>query len=140
MTLLANTFFIARKARREKTALFSSGLKLALTSALPAVLAAAAITVPLLAIGGYGKPSIIVVSQWVLFYGLALLATSTFAPSSLVILGWAFLLSGLALESLLAFPLIASLTQPAATIMGVTFGFYHLLYAVLTWPRASTHE
>lgn len=79
---------------------------------------------------------------WLVFYGLALLSTIHFAPPSIVALGWAFLMTGLAAFiyfmniTLLPFSDLPTPTRfyPAA-IMGGTFGLYHLIYAVCAWPR-----
>ena len=88
--------------------------------------------------------------MWVLFYGLGLLATMSFAPRSIVVLGWAFLFTGvgafvyLMLETIapgIHLPLLpeVELQTPTrfypAAMMGATFGLYHLFYAACTWPR-----
>src|SRR4051812_9647344 len=54
-TLVANTWFIRQKARREGGKIFSSGLRLAIRSASPALLVAAVFTGSLWYEGG-GKP------------------------------------------------------------------------------------
>ena len=71
---------------------------------------------------------------WVVFYGLALLATGLFAPRSLAILGWAFLLTGLSVPAITNQVEDLSTDLPVIT-MGVTFGLYHLIYAAGSWPR-----
>lgn len=79
---------------------------------------------------------------WLVFYGLALLATAHSAPRSILALGWAFLLTGLGAFiyfmniTLLPFSDLPTPTRfyPAA-IMGGTFGVYHLIYALCAWPR-----
>ena len=77
--------------------------------------------------------------MWIAFYGLALLSTGLFAPRSLVCLGWAFLLTALALPALrnAVGDLPANLPNLA---MGITFGLYHLIYAVCAWPRKRADE
>lgn len=140
ITLLANTFLIWRKSHREGTALLSNGLKLAVYSALPAVSAAALVTALLWSAQGGRDLSLFAAAIWILFYGLALLATSTFAPHSLVVLGWAFLVSGFA-ALLIAFDVWQPIAnRPAALLMGLTFGLYHIIYATLTWPRKTRSE
>ncbi len=135
VTLSANTWFIWRKAKREDGTIFSAGLRLAIWSALPAVLLASVLT----AVIWYGDRaqhiSVLIATFWVLFYSLALLSTATFAPGSLILLGWCFLVTGV-LGSLVAFGAWKpSLNRPAELMMGLTFGVYHLIYAACTWPR-----
>ena len=79
------------------------------------------------------------VVAWIAFYGLALLSTGLFAPRSLVCLGWAFLLTALALPAMrnAVGDLPANLPNIA---MGITFGLYHLIYAVCAWPRKRADE
>jgi hypothetical protein len=140
ITLLANTFLIWRKSHREGTGLLSNGLKLALYSALPAVSAAALVTALLWSVQGGKDLSLLVATIWILFYGIALLATSTFAPHSIVVLGWAFLVSGFA-ALLIAFDVWRPIAnRPAALLMSLTFGLYHIIYATLTWPRKTRSE
>jgi hypothetical protein len=76
---------------------------------------------------------------WIICYGVALLATANFAPRSLVILGWLFLLSGIVAVLGLQWFNHAP-TRRACAAMGLTFGLYHLLYAGLTWPTRSRKE
>ena len=72
--------------------------------------------------------------MWIVFYGLALLSTALFAPRSLALLGWAFLLTGVSV------PVTGDAVEGLASdipnfFMGITFGAYHLIYALSTWPR-----
>ncbi|MCX6856783.1 MAG: hypothetical protein NTV80_17985, partial [Verrucomicrobia bacterium] len=71
---------------------------------------------------------------WIVCYGLALLATASFSPRSLVRLGWMFITSGLlffwffaATGDLALQPLPSS---HAFLAMGLTFGLLHIVYAV----------
>ena len=94
VTLAANTLFIWRGAHVRGESVVSTALKLALRSIMPNLFAGAAIgacvtittNLPLLA------PLF-----WVIFYGLGLLSTMNFAPRSIVVLGWSFLFTGIAL-------------------------------------------
>ena len=134
-TLLANAFFIWRKARREGSAFMTSGLRLAIYSAVPVLLVAAVLTSLFWRNDETSEAVPVLVAVWVTCYGLALLSTANFAPRSLHFLGWAFLLTGAACI-LLTGPLFN--TDPArnsALAMGLTFGLYHLGYGVWTWPR-----
>jgi hypothetical protein len=75
-----------------------------------------------------------------ILYGLGLLGTQHFAPRSIVYLGWAFLAAGLlglvGLQRDLVHS-VGSLLCAGNLAMGVTFGGFHLIYAVCAWPRKS---
>jgi hypothetical protein len=135
ITLLANFVLIWIGARRRGEPLFSSGMRMALLAVIPPVAAAAVLTI-------FARHGLQVALVWTLFYGLALLTTSHFAPRSLVMLGWAFLLSSLgalaATHSAPAELLRDHAQRIGALLMGVTFGLYHLLYAACTWPRGKS--
>jgi hypothetical protein len=65
---------------------------------------------------------------------LALVATTLFAPRSLTVLGWAFLLTGVTV------PVVANAVEGLPSdvpniAMGLTFGLYHLIYAACAWSR-----
>jgi hypothetical protein len=139
IAVAANAFFIWREARKDGRPFISSGMKLALRAIAPNLLIPAAITVWFLASGYKGATEQDLVVAWIAFYGLALLSTGLFAPRSLVCLGWAFLLTALALPALknAVSDLPANLPNIA---MGITFGLYHLIYAVCAWPRKRADE
>jgi hypothetical protein len=131
---LANVFFVWREARQAGRPFISSGMRLALRAIAPNLLIPAAFTLWFYETGYLGARELELVSVWVAFYGLALLSTTLFAPRSLTILGWAFLLSSLSIPVLMS--TIDDLTDDVPnTVMGVTFGLYHLIYAVATWSR-----
>lgn len=129
----ANTFFIWREARKNGRPFISSGMKLALRAIAPCLLIPAAFTAWFFSTGYLGGAELDVVTVWIVSYGLALLSTALFAPRSLATLGWAFLLSGLAVPALTNLVEYFSIDLPLVA-MGVTFGLYHLIYAVCTWP------
>jgi hypothetical protein len=134
LALIANTFFIWREARRNGRPFVSSGMKLALKAVGPCLLIPTAFTIWFFSTGYLGGAELDLVVVWVLFYGLALLSTGLFAPRSLLILGWAFLLTGLSVPAVLNANEDFSVNLPVA-IMAVTFGLYHLIYAACTWRR-----
>ena len=134
LTMIANALFVGREARKSGRPFISSGMKLALRAIVPTLIPPAVLTVWFLKIGYLGGVDLELVAVWIMFYGLALLATALFAPPSLATLGWAFLLTGLSV------PVVAKAVESLSTdipdfFMGITFGFYHLIYAVFTWPR-----
>jgi hypothetical protein len=134
LAVIANAYFLWREAQRDGRPFFSSGMKLALRAIAPNLLIPAAFTVWFFQTGYLGAQELQLVTVWVAFYGLSLLSTSLFAPRSLTILGWAFLLTAVGTPVL--GDLIDRLTDDVPdTIMGLSFGFYHLIYALATWPR-----
>ena len=144
VTAVANTLFLWRGAVRDRRPFFSSGLRLALRSILPSILVAAAVTLVVCRQPSLFAPGVLSV-VWMCLYGLALLATTTFSPRSLSVLGWAFVIAGCSWLLLLSTELlVGSLTgvvHRAATLaMAFTFGLFHLVYAACTWSRRATPE
>jgi hypothetical protein len=136
---LANAFFVWREAKEAGRPFLSSGMRLALRAIAPNLLIPAAFTLWFYETGYLGARELELVTVWVAFYGLALLSTALFAPRSLAILGWAFLLSSLSIPVLMN--AIDDLTDDVPnTVMGVTFGLYHLIYAVATWSRRGARD
>ncbi len=134
LVLAVNTLFVRREALKGGRPLLSSGARLALRAIAPCLVIPAVATVWF-----FRNPDPIdqevVVSIWIAFYGLSLLATALFAPRSLALLGWAFLLSSLAVvfwpkpftfDPHGLFPNLA---------MGATFGLFHLIYAACIWSQ-----
>ncbi len=147
VTLAANGFFIWQGSRGRGEPLISPGFRLAVRSVFPAFFAGIAMSGILTVSTGI---ALLPTLMWVVFYGLGLLATMNFAPRSIVVLGWAFLFTGVAAFVYLLFetylpqvelPLLPDVDLPTPTrfypaaIMGATFGLYHLVYAACTWPR-----
>lgn len=134
LAAITNAVFLWREAQRDHRPFFSSGMKLALVAIAPNLLIPVAYTVWFFQTGYLGAQELELVTAWVAFYGLALLSTGLFAPRSLSLLGWAFLLTALATPVL--GDAVDRLTDDVPdTIMGLTFGLYHLIYAAATWPR-----
>jgi hypothetical protein len=137
VVLAVNTFFVRRESQNEGRPLLSSGARLALRAIAPCLLIPAATTIWFFK-NAEPIDQEILVAVWIAFYGLSLLATALFAPRSLVLLGWAFLLSGVVMifwpKSLGDDPrgLLPNLA------MGATFGCYHLVYAICVWSRRQT--
>ncbi len=132
LLLVANLWRSA--ARREEPPITPRTL-LVVTAVLPATLSAAAVS---FAAAATHMQPLATSGFWMIFYGLALLASSPFAPRTVPALGWVFLVSGLTLLSVLCsrFDLLLRLdfTLAGYWIMGCTFGLYHLAYGWLTWP------
>jgi len=134
LTMIVNVFFVSREARNSGRPFVSSGMKLALRAIAPTLIVPAIFAVWFLKLGYLSGSELELVTMWIVFYGLALLSTALFAPRSLALLGWAFLLTGVSV------PVTADVVEGLAAdipnfFMGITFGGYHLIYALFTWPR-----
>jgi hypothetical protein len=134
LTMILNVFFVSREARNSGRPFVSSGMKLALRAIAPTLIVPVIFTVWFLKLGYLSGSELELVTIWIVFYGLALLSTALFAPRSLALLGWAFLLTGVSI------PVTADAADGLSTdipnfFMGITFGAYHLIYAVFAWPR-----
>jgi hypothetical protein len=124
-TTFVNASLICREAIRRSEPFLSSGMRLALIAVLPAAITGIVFTAILL----HYDFALVLPIPWMICYGFALLAMSSFAPRSIVVLGWAFLLAGLGTLLWLAFrgPLWG------AMLMGVSFGFFHIVYAAFIY-------
>ena len=124
--------FLARAVRGNGDALFPARTKMVLNTIAPCLLIAAAFTTWFFGTGYLGAAELDLVIVWIATYGLMLLSTSFFAPRSIALLGWAFLLTGVSTPVLA--DKIDNLTgNVPVTLMGVTFGLYHIIYAALNW-------
>ncbi|MES2735536.1 MAG: hypothetical protein V4672_04410 [Verrucomicrobiota bacterium] len=143
ITSTVNVALLAREASRRGQPLVSEGMRMALRAILP----------PLLVGGVFGTCLIIYLQNhvvatllWVVCYGLALLATASFSPRSLVRLGWIFIILGLGLFWAYAangdIRLLSQDDAIANLIMGLTFGVCHVGYAAAVFfsrqPEAVT--
>jgi magnesium-transporting ATPase (P-type) len=133
ISLTVNAFFIRREALRTGRPFISPAMKLAVRAIAPCLLIPLAVTVWFFQTGYLGNQELFLVTVWTGFYGLALLSTNLFAPRSLALLGWAFLLTSMAipvLDRAIETDFAADMPDLA---MGATFGLYHLIYAAWTW-------
>lgn len=128
---------LCRGARQGGERLAGVPLKLALTNVAPLLLIPTAFTCWFFSTGYLGGTELDLVVVWIAFYGLTLLSGGLFAPRAIILLGWAFLLSALAIP-LIEDKLDLWIGSVPTVLMGVTFGFYHLIYAGLNW-REPTH-
>jgi hypothetical protein len=134
ITASLNLWLLAREAKANGEFWISPRMRVVLRAMAPGFLAGG-VSLALVANGGL----VSVASLWVLFYGMALLATGHFAPQSLRVLGWSFFSAGAV--SLLIFRGAQDAGRAvndafiANLIMGSTFGLFHLIYGALTWPR-----
>ena len=134
LTVIVSVPFLSRAARASGGAVNSRRRKLALRTIAPYLVIPAAFTGWFLTTGYLGAAELDLVVGWIAFYGLMLLSTAVFAPRSLALLGWAFLLTSLSVP--VFSDIIDNRVGDVPTVlMGVTFGLYHLIYAAFNWRR-----
>lgn len=126
--------FLFRATRDNSGAAGSGRMILALRAVAPLLLIPAAFTGWFFATGYLGAAELELVAVWIAFYGLMLLSSALFAPRSIALLGWAFLLTGLSVP-VLADRIDNWIGSAPNVLMGVTFGIYHLIFSALTWRR-----
>jgi hypothetical protein len=134
VTVIMGVLFLSRAPRNGGRLVNSRRMKLALRTIAPYLVIPAAFTGWFLTTGYLGAAEQDLVVVWIAFYGLMLLSTALFAPRSLALLGWAFLLTSLSV------PVFSDVIDDRVgsvptVLMGVTFGLYHLIYAAFNWPR-----
>jgi cytochrome bd-type quinol oxidase subunit 2 len=134
LTVIVSMLFRWGAARESSGAVNSRRMKLALRTIAPYLVIPAAFTGWFLTTGYLGAAEQDLVVVWIAFYGLMLLSTALFAPRSLALLGWAFLLTSLSVP-VFGDIIDNRLGAVPTVLMGVTFGLYHLIYAALNWPR-----
>jgi hypothetical protein len=112
--------------------------KLVLALIAPYLLIPGAFTAWFFGTGYLGGTELDLVVVWIAFYGLMLVATAAFAPRSVIVLGWAFLLTAVGVP-LLEEKLDLLIGDMPSLLMGLTFGLYQCIYAVFNWrgPAAS---
>lgn len=124
-----NLALLGREAVARGQSMWSEGMRTACRALGPPLVTGGVLGVGL----AWARQELVLASLlWVIFYGLALLATADFSPRSLLRLGWAFLGSGVILAILWMiqphFHWRYNETDAAIAVMGGTFGFLHLFY------------
>jgi hypothetical protein len=131
-----NVVLLAKEAGLRGQPLISDGMRMAMRAISP----------PLIVGGVIGAGMILAFHNltmaaltWTVCYGLALLATASFSPRSLIRLGRLFVAGGLVLFIIWAavpdIRLLPTDEGPASLIMAVTFGFLHLFYGIAVLIR-----
>ena len=137
-SLVIAIFFLAAEARRNGRSFFSAELQLVAAQIAPYLLVPSVFTAWFFGTGYLGGQELNLAVVWIACYGLILLSISFFAPRSLTLLGWLFLLTSIAV------PLFVETMEERFSfdipnfLMGLTFGVYHLVYSALNWPRRSS--
>lgn len=136
VTLLTGGFLLWENHYRNHRPLVTPALRGALRAVLPAGFTAAAAACLFFWNGAAYSLGV----AWMVAYGLALLGTSHFAPRPLIVLGTAFLATGLGTMVMvhLRISLLIGYSRSdfqTTLMMASTFGLYHLIYAVSTVLR-----
>jgi membrane-bound ClpP family serine protease len=119
---------------------WSAGLRMALRGALPSLLAGGFMSLLFVRAGN----DVAAACMWIVHYGLALLAIREFAPKSMVWLGWAFVVFGVA--SLASVTDVVHLDRDwllrvnASRLMAIAFGGFHLVYGALIVTTSRREE
>jgi hypothetical protein len=143
LSAIANIFFLFRSTTYRGETFGSHRLRTALYAIAPAFLVAIALTYLLSRAKG---SELFIAVTWMALYGLALLSTTTFAPRSIVVLGWAFILTGALILILMSPRLTASdgrslqLEHMGYLAMAGTFGLYHTIYGLVVLFSARQYE
>jgi hypothetical protein len=140
LTGAANMCFLWRDARLRGDPFISPGMKAALTALAPSFLVAGYCTFFL--VGCFSSGAVLgLPTIWMVLYGVGLLATSHFSPRSIHVLGWSFLVAGLAsLTGAWILPWLREPWQICNLQMAATFGLFHIIYAACTWRRKPIHR
>ena len=140
LALAFNVFQILRMRATHQRPFWSSGLRLALRGALPSLIAGGFLG--LLAVRSGSEQA--AACLWTLHYGLALLAIREFAPKSMVWLGWAFVVFGVAAAAGTTgvVDFLAEWTSDVngSRLMAIAFGGFHLVYGGLIVTTGAREE
>jgi len=128
---VVNIVLLYRSARQRGDVFVSAGMKHALRALLPPLVAG--FVMSLIEVGQSGNSGkdchADIAAYWILFYGLALLATGSFAPRSMQALGGGFFAFGI----LTFLPTVREMEGRqylvAVIHMAFSFGLLHLVYA-----------
>jgi hypothetical protein len=130
VTAALNIFLLSRDAKKRGQPFISDGMRMALRAILPPMVVGGILGICLIIYLQWPTMAALI---WIICYGLALLATASFSPLSLVRLGWMFITSGLMLFWFWAATGDLTLepsSGPAFLAMGLTFGLLHIVYAI----------
>src|SRR5580700_3834338 len=136
LSATANIFFLFRSTERRQERFASYRLRTALLAIAPAFIVAIALTFFLTRAAG---TELFIAVCWMALYGLALLSTMTFAPRSIVVLGWAFILTSVLILCVMTPVLVLAVSdrpnlameQVGYYAMAGSFGLYHTIYGVI---------
>lgn len=127
---LANLVLLMREAGGKGQPFLSDGLRMALRAIVPPLLTGGVFGICLIWFESRVELATLI---WIVCYGLALQGTVSFAPKSIIHLARAFLVTGQVLTVIWFWRGAFLFTNPvveASALMGLTFGLFHVVYAV----------
>jgi hypothetical protein len=131
LVTLCNFYLLQRGAKQRQEPFVSAGMKHALRAIAPALLAGFVLSMLIATTGPlveHGRA--LMAALWTVCYGLSLLATGSFSPRSMQVLGLAFFIMGLGLcQPALAAAPSDDYCLALRTMIGC-FGVLHLLYGL----------
>lgn len=131
ITTIINLFLLMREAGSKGQPFITDGLRMALRAIVPPMLTGGVLGGCMIWLSHDIALGAIV---WVLCYGLALQATVSFAPRSIIVLARAFLITGQALAILFFLQIQNGLSKwkedEASFTLGLTFGLFHIIYGI----------
>ena len=128
---VANLLLLMRESRGKGQPFVTDGLRMALRAIVPPLLTGGVLGLCLI---WFDEQLELAALVWILCYGLALQATVSFAPRGIIRLARAFLIGGQALTVFWFWNGGLGMFQrpeaPASLFMGLTFGLFHVVYAI----------
>jgi hypothetical protein len=133
---IANLVLLMRESGGKGQPFITDGLRMALRAIVPPLLTGGVLGVCLIWFDSDVELAALV---WILCYGLALQATVSFAPRSIIRLARAFLITGQGLTLVWFWNEKFGMWQrdelAASLFMGLTFGLFHIVYGVAVFLR-----
>ena len=131
---VANLLLLMRESGHKGQPALTDGLRMALRAIVPPLLTGGVLGVCLI---WFNEDVELAALVWILCYGLALQATVSFAPRSIIRLARAFLIAGQVLAIAWFWNGGLGMFQrdeaPASLFMGATFGLFHIVYGIAVY-------
>jgi len=133
-----NTWLLFRSARQRGEVFVSPGMKHALRALLPPLVAGFGMSLLLVSEPEHAARDCYadIAAHWILFYGLALLATASFSPRSMQALGAGFFSFGILTWLPTARQFFGQQYPAAVIFMAMSFGMLHIVYAAAVWMQS----
>ncbi len=141
VTSITNLLLLVRENHGRGQPFITDSLRMGLRAIVPPMLTGGILGICLI---WFNEDLELAAIVWILTYGLALQSTVSFAPKSITWLARAFLIGGQALTIFWfvngGLGMFQRQEAPASIFMGVTFGLFHIVYAIgvfLSRPKAA---
>jgi len=131
-----NIWLLMRESGSKGQAFLTDGLRMAMRAVVPPLLTGGVLGTCLI---WFDEQLELAALVWILCYGLALQATVSFAPRSIIHLARAFIITGQVLTVFWfangGLGMFQRPEAPASIFLGLTFGLYHVIYAIAVFAR-----